>query len=289
MRKIGIETSAYFQLSGAWEGFEKMKRHGFACADYQNLVNTENALFSASEGEFERTLTEHRKAAEQAGVEIYQVHGPWRYPPRDAAENERAERFEKMKKTLWGTSLLHSRHFVIHPVMPFGPDEEPDSALFYKINHDFFSALLDEALKYDVVICLENMPFSAHSIARPAEILQFIRSFDDSHMAMCLDTGHSAVLGVPPAEALREGADLIKTLHVHDNDGRSDFHRAPYDGVIDWAAFSEALSLLPAEVPLSLETQAPAKMPSELHDYFQIGLAKIGETLCGRKSNSAAV
>lgn len=280
MRKIGAESAGYFGLDGAWEGFLKMKSHGFDCADYHNLWNTENGLFTLDEGEFERRMTEHRRAAENAGIEIYQVHGPWRYPPRDATPEERAERLEKMQKAIWGTALLGSRRFVIHPVMPFGPAAEPDSAAFHRINYEFFAKLLETAREADVVICLENMPFSAHSIARPHEILQFVREFDDEHMGICLDTGHSAVLGVSPADALREAGNLIKALHVHDNDGRGDQHRLPYYGVIDWADFSNALRGLDESVPLSMETRAPDKMPPELREHFQIGLAKLARSLC---------
>lgn len=286
MRKIGIEASAYYspttlELSEIVAGFRAMKEHGYDAVDYQNFVDTEAPLFTLGEQEFEKTLADHRAAAKEAGIEIYQVHGPWRYPPQDATEEERAERFEKMAKSIRGTHLLGCRHFVIHPIMPFGPDTEPDSAAFQSLNHDFFEKLLKVAKSEDVVICLENMPFAAHSIARPHEISAFVRSFNDPHMRMCLDTGHSLILGTQPVEAVREAGDLIEALHVHDNDGRGDQHRMPYYGVCDWKAFSEAVrEYLPETVVMSMETMTPWKMPAELRDYFGRGLAKMARALC---------
>ena len=159
---------------------------------------------------YKRQLKEIYKDAEAEGIEIYQTHGPWRYPPRDATPEDRAERMEKMKKSIWGTSLLHSKYMVIHPIMPFGPNAEPDSKAFREMNYRFYSELLVTAKQYGVTLCLENMPFPAHSIARPKEILDFVKELNSEYMAVCLDTGHSNVLGISPADALRELGNSIK-------------------------------------------------------------------------------
>ena len=82
MRKTGTESAAYFGLGGEKDGFKKMKSHGFDCVDYQGFVNTETELFTASDSAFESRLKEIYKGAEAEGIEIYQTHGPWRYPPR---------------------------------------------------------------------------------------------------------------------------------------------------------------------------------------------------------------
>ena len=73
MRKISIETDAYFPSNTldselVCAGFKAMKAHGYDAADYQHLVVTTNPLFSLSDSEFERVLTDHRKAAEEAQV-----------------------------------------------------------------------------------------------------------------------------------------------------------------------------------------------------------------------------
>lgn len=186
-----------------------------------------------------------------------------------------------MTKSLYGAHLLGSRRMVIHPVMPFGTGTEPDSAAFHDINFEFYSKLLEEAKKYDVIICLENMPFTAHSIATPSSVFRFVKEFNDDHMRGCLDTGHALVFGIQPADAVKEAKDFIETLHVHDNDGRGDQHRMPYYGVCDWKAFAEAVkTFLPESVPMSMETKAPPKMPEELREYFGTGVAKLARSLC---------
>lgn len=286
MRKTSVEASAYYSpetldIEEITAGFRTMKEHGFDAADYQHFVNTETPIFKLSEDAFERTLAEHAEAAEKAGIEIYQTHGPWRYPPKDATEENRTERFEKMARSIRGTHLLHARRFVIHPIMPFGPDAEPDSAEFHRLNFEFFSKLLEVAHREDVVICLENMPFDKHSIARPHEILRFVKEFDDPYMRVCLDTGHSLILGTEPADAVREAGAYIEALHVHDNDGAHDQHRLPYYGVCNWSAFAEAVrECIPESVPMSMETKASHKFPPELYDHFARGVAKIARSFC---------
>ncbi len=279
MRKTGTESAAYFGLGGEKDGFKKMKSHGFDCVDYQGFVNTETELFTASDSAFESRLKEIYKGAEAEGIEIYQTHGPWRYPPRDATPEDRAERMEKMKKSIWGTSLLHSKYMVIHPIMPFGPNAEPDSKAFREMNYIFYSELLVTAKQYGVTLCLENMPFPAHSIARPKEILDFVKELNSEYMAVCLDTGHSNMLGISPADALRELGNSIKTLHVHDNDGRGDQHAAPFYGSIDWEDFRSVLKNIDESVVLSIEAKASGNLPAEIYDAYQLAMSKTANYL----------
>ena len=255
MRKTGIPTSAYFGAGDAFDGFIKMKSHGFDCADYQNLVNTENELFSLTDAQFEERLVSHKAAAENAGVIINQTHGPWR-SPKDATEQDRAERFEKMTKALWATSVLGCKYMAIHPIMPYGCGANPEPERFMELNIQFFEKLIGEAKKYGVVICFENMPFPFLTLSSTSQIGEFVKSMNSENFKMCLDTGHCAVMKESPADAIRNYGDIIKIMHVHDNNGTNDLHKFPFDGVIDWEDFGKALSFMDKNVVLSLETSA---------------------------------
>lgn len=98
-------------------------------------------------------------------------------------------------------------------------------------------------------------------------------------MAVCLDTGHSNVLGISPADALRELGNSIKTLHVHDNDGRGDQHAAPFYGSIDWEDFRSVLKNIDESVVLSIEAKASGKLPDELYDAYQLAMSKTANYL----------
>ena len=84
-------------ISMGEEKYKKLREIGFDAVDF-DMANTENDLY----GEFgKEIILREKKMAEDAGIDIYQVHGPWRFPPRDSTEKDRAERMEKMKKSLY--------------------------------------------------------------------------------------------------------------------------------------------------------------------------------------------
>ena len=156
--KTGIESAAYRDPTDLPGSYRRMRRHGYDCVDYQEFVDTETPLFQADEPEFQRLLREEAAIIRDAGLEISQTHGPWRYPPRDGGVAERAERFEKMARSLRGTRLLGCGVMVIHPIMPFGTGDEGSRDEFFAINFDFYRRLTRVAEDEGVVIGLENMP-----------------------------------------------------------------------------------------------------------------------------------
>ncbi len=278
--KTGIESSAYRDEADLAGSYRRMRRHGYDCVDYQLFVNTETPLFRLDDALFTRKLREEAAIIRDAGLEISQTHGPWRYPPHDGTEEERAERFEKMVRSLRGTRALGCPYMVIHPIMPFGTGGEGSRERFFDINFDFYRRLARVAGDEGVVICLENMPMPDLPLARPAEILAFVKAIDSPALRVCLDTGHCTMCGVEPAQAVRElEREYLRTLHVHDNDGRRDLHWTPYRGVIDWAAFSQALRDIGFDGALSLETHVESALPLDIREHYEIGLGLIARKL----------
>lgn len=279
--KTGIVMGAYFGTEESLDGLARMKRHGYDCMDY-NCLADDLELYGYSNEKFETTLINTREKINSAGIEVSQTHGPWRWPPRDFEESDRKERFEKMSKAITATEILGARNFVIHPIMPFGWDRNPDPERFWDMNCDFLSRLAEVGKACNVTICLENMPMTKLSVSSPYETLRMVKQINSPHMKMCLDTGHSIVLGVQPADAVRYiGKEYLACLHVHDNDGNSDLHDIPFAGVINWQDFSSALNEIGYGGVLSLETDIDhtVRLPNGLKEYFEIGLAKTAKEL----------
>ena len=67
--------------------YKKFKEFGFDCIDF-GLDNTDSAFYSLPEAESDALLLKHKALAEEAGIEINQVHGPWRYPPEDSTPED---------------------------------------------------------------------------------------------------------------------------------------------------------------------------------------------------------
>ena len=264
--KIGITESSY-RVYPKEIRYQKMKEHGFTCADY-GMSNTEVAPYTLDDAEFDAYLTEERRLAEDAGIVISQVHGPWRWPPQDATEEDRAERMEKMKRSIRGTAVLGCKNWIVHPIMPYGINElgTDDAQKTWDLNVVFMRELLACAKEHDIIVCFENMPMPNFSLGSVEAIMRFVNEMNDDHFRVCLDTGHVNVFpGQTLYDAVHMIGDKLQTLHVHDNSGKSDEHRLPWLGTADWEGFGRALREIGFDGVFSYETGPAIALPVDLY------------------------
>ncbi len=252
---IGWSPENIKDIDNAERSLTEIRSLGYDCVDLQSFCNTGDVFFNGSIADMEKLLLRIRSAADNAGITISQTHGPWRWPPRDGTKEERDERFEKMTRSLEGTAMAGCTDMVIHPIMPFGDNSNPDPDRFMEMNLEFFTRLTAKARSFGVTIDFENMPMPVLTLATPHQILEFAKKIDSPFFRVCLDTGHCTMNHVDPADAVREiGKQYLRVLHVHDNNGVSDLHWLPETGVIDWKAFSRALQEIGYDGVFSLET-----------------------------------
>ena len=265
--KIGIPFNPYGTAHARYgeQRFLKLAQQGFSAVDY-GMTNTETELYTMSLSDLEQKMLAEKAAAAEAGIEISQVHGPWRYPPPDSTEELRQERMEKMKKSIWATRILGCKYWVVHPIMPYGTSDldTGDAQKTWDLNIEFMSELLAYAKSQDVTICLENMPMRRFSIATPSAILKFVKTMNDEHFKICLDTGHVAVFpDLSAGDAVRELGKEIKIFHIHDNPGNSDAHMWPTKGITNWEDFVKALKEIDFQGVFSLEIKLPPMQEDE--------------------------
>ncbi len=271
MLRIGIGRNFYTAPYGLEAGVARMRSHGYTAMDYPEFVQTETELFQMNHSEFEKYLRKQSEIYQREGVEVFQSHGPWRYPPRDMTAEDREERFEKMSKAIEGTAILGCRNIVIHPLMPLTVDDEGHEKETYEINREFMRRLCRVAREYDVVINFENMPMRHLSLASTERILAFVKEMNDEYFKVCLDTGHSATLGDSPAKDVKMlGKKYLYSLHIHDNDGRHDYHWQPFAGVIDWEDFCKSLKEISFDGVINMEVARQRNLPKELREMEEL-------------------
>lgn len=268
--KIGIQTNSFDKGYGRWgeDTYKKLREHGYSCSDF-NMCDTTSIIYTAPRKEAEKLMLHEKEKALQAGIEISQVHGPWRWPPEDVTEENRAERMDKMKESIRLTALLGCENWVVHPVMPYGVNEifSDNAKRTWDINHAFMDKLLKTAKEYNITICLENMPMPEFSMATPENILKFVKEVNDEHFKICFDTGHVSVFDDLNIEKEVERLSKeIKVLHVHDNKFGMDLHMMPTMGIIDWTAFANALKNISFDGCFSLETMPPTKLSNDIFE-----------------------
>lgn len=267
--KIGIRANTLDKNGyGRWgkDTYNKLKEHGYSCSDF-NMMDTNSIIYSSNESD--SILLAEKELASDAGITIYQVHGPWDWPPNDTTAEKLKEKMDKMKTSIRATSVLGCKNWVIHPLVPVGiEDIDIDKANeTRKININFMKELLKTAKEYGVTICLENMPMHKFSLSKPHAIHDIVSEINDDNFKMCLDTGHISVF-----EELRVGDEVrrvgkdIKVLHVHDNKYGKDLHLMPYFGIIDWNDFARALKEIKFDGSFSLETIPPGALPDKIFE-----------------------
>lgn len=284
--RIGIRAQSYDQKSYSkfWgdKMYEKLKAHGYSCSDF-GMSDTTTAIYTLPQAESDAFLLRERKMAEDAGITIWQTHGPWQWPPHDNTPEGRQERMEKMKKAIRATNVLGSKYCVIHPIMPFGINELhlPESKATFELNIEYYGELLQTAKEYDVTICYENMPMPNFSLATPADILRVVHTLNDEHFQVCLDLGHVTVYksALNMGEEIHRLGSHIRVLHVHDGKGATDQHLLPQMGITDWGAVAQALKDIHFDGVFSLEADLPDRMPEPLFEDMCKLVARISKDI----------
>lgn len=274
--KIGICLWEYKRRYPLKEAARLMKEDGYGAIDYSELCNVERPLYTEDESKAKAFLEEEARILGAEGIAVSQVHGPWRYPPKDDTPEGRAEWLDFMKRCVRMTTYLGAPYMVVHPLMPFGADSPENPAEVWKINTEHYAALCDYAKSFGITICLENMPFVHFPMSRVSEIIDFVDSLGKDNFKVCLDTGHAHICGTELGEAVRMLGSRLATFHIHDNNGTNDQHLMPGLGNADFSGMSKALSEIGFAGVLSSEAHVGNDLPN---DAFRIGAKKMAESL----------
>lgn len=273
--KISIQTGCACDVLGVDAGMKAIRDAGFDAIDFGGLCDhyswedaqTEKrcAFFDDEEG-LNAMMKAYEDAAEKYGVAFGQFHAPFpSFYPRKPKATAIAQ--EMVMKSIELCGRVGCPYIIVHPCFdgsarfPSMTKEEE-----YKLNIEFYSSMIPLLKKYDVVCCLENMwgqDWKTKKIyfASCSDMSEACRYIDDlneiageKRFGFCLDIGHLLLLGLDPCYAMAKLGDRLVTLHVHDNDGMSDAHTAPYLGVCNWERFIKGIREVGYKGTLNFET-----------------------------------
>lgn len=131
---------------------------------------------------------------------------------------------------------------------------------FLEKNNKMYRWFCDEAAPRGVTVTLETA--TCQFSRTPAQIIEIIKEIGRPNLGICLDSGHTHIMGVDVAEAVRQcGSHLVET-HFHDNFGDLDLHRPIGIGTIHWPEVILALREIGFPGPVTFETNgAPHSLP----------------------------
>lgn len=191
------------------------------------------------------------------GLSIHSAHGCW------GGQSIRAERvdlgqpdpheqragIDDLKRCIDWLGEAGGTFLVVHPG---GLSDPAQFAMRREALARALIELADHTRESGVIVCVENMPPGVHPGSRMADLAELLAELDRTELALALDTGHANMTATAAEETLAAGA-LLRTTHVHDNNGQQDNHLPPGLGTVDWDAWVRALDAIGYTGPVMLE------------------------------------
>jgi len=178
-----------------------------------------------------------KKWLEDYGLQLLDLHGSAGREKNWASEQEyqRLAGVELVKNRIEMTAYLSSDVTIMH--VPGDPDSAP------------IRKSLDElepfASERNVRIAIENGNFEA--------VRKLLSEYDPDYAGLCYDCGHGNMIpdGLDHLEAIK---DRLISVHLHDNDGKSDQHKLLFSGTVDWERLARIMARSAYTKCVSMET-----------------------------------
>ena len=304
MLRIGVQTQNAIDDGNPREGFARLRRAGFDCADFSlhgYLRNKEiygqelNSFFNRTISGLEAFFAPHKEAAKRAGITFHQMHMPYPiYVPKGSQKLNAYLWNEVAPKSMELCAFMGCKYIVIHgfKLARFLGSEEEE----WKHTEAFLEYLAPMAKEKGITVCIENLydGIADHLIEGPCcdvrkcaeRIDRMNEKYGAEVLGFCFDTGHANVIGLDFERFITALGRRLKVLHIHDNDGVRDLHQIPFTftrtrentSSTDWEGFIRGLRKIHFDGVLNFET-GPAlnAFPETLHEDVLGFIAKIGQ------------
>jgi len=175
------------------------------------------------------------RRAREYDVEIPNWHLIQESPFSESRQAGRAA-IERMKNSMERGVRVGAKNHVVHWYHRFR--DRGCDALWREIVDEW----ADHARRLGVRLLMETVPDkpSNERYVPAAEIMEFVESYPPEVLSICVDVNHSN-LKEELSDVVRVVGKRLVSIHVSDNDGRSERHWLPGQGVIDFPALFESL------------------------------------------------
>ncbi len=236
--RLSVETYVMRERFGDEATIRMIKDAGFDAFDY--------SLFWASaqrnmlgEDYRERAIA-LRKVADAIGIVCNQAHAPFAFAYADTIDLSN-QNYLELVRSIEVAAILGAENIIVHCLHPM---KLPEGVDFYDYNTRFYRSLLPYCEKFGIHICVENLFQKGNEpvLCDPEKLQKFVKDLDSEWFRICIDVGHLSITGFDPAQVIQMmDPDLLKALHVHDNNYQDDAHWLPYCGRIKWDEITKAL------------------------------------------------
>lgn len=245
--KLSTTTDGLMSVFGDEKALMLLAQIGFDAVDFSFFAYGDDSPLLMSEKDCAAYMKNLRAVMDESGIAAGQTHAPMPTYAYGADDND--ARLSQMIAAIYASEILGAPYCVIHP--PILPYRKYDEA--YEENRllclEIYGKLLPHLRRTGVKLAVENM-FNYDSvkgkicptICSTAEEMAYYADTLGDCFVNCLDIGHTHLTEQSAEYMIKHlGHERLKCLHVHDNDGVSDRHTAPYMGNINWASVCGAL------------------------------------------------
>ncbi len=311
MRNISISSELHYPKNADLDSiFSMYRRAGLDGLDFSFCYFDEKHGYGADfwtrdDAVIRGEMTRFKEALDRHGLTVEQTHAPFPTVKLDVgAENYNAYTEIALHKSIEYTAFLGAKYAVIHPV------HKPNTVLYeeeLKINLEFYPKFIEDAKRFGITICLENMWGRRNGVgscifdsacADPHEACDLIDRLNEMAgekiFAFCFDVGHANLCGKHMQNTIRLLGDRIAALHIHDTNKIEDLHTLPYSQcapggpITDWEGMLMGLFDIGYKGAINFEVEAAFKFfPSATHEALCGMLAAIGHYFAERIENKA--
>lgn len=250
--KLSIETYVMRERFDDKTSIEMIKKAGFDCYDYSFYwTRKENDMLG---DDYLERAGKLREKSDTLGIACNQAHAPFEITVNDAFDLSNTA-YLRIVRSMEFASVLGAKNIIVHAIK----NDLPQGVDFYELNREFYLSLEPYCEKFNICISVENLfhwdKKALPVLSDPQEHRDFVKSLNTSvhlpedsypHADMyniCIDVGHSAITGYKPEDVISAlDNNVLKALHIHDNDFFSDKHLLPYTDSLNWKEIMTALS-----------------------------------------------
>lgn len=263
-----IKGPFFSDLPWTERSFRRLRGSGFSVFDWSSCdyarVFTSPEETPLVRDEWQDFAVALREMAMRVGVCFHQAHGLI-YNPFDGSEQSAF--LSQIEPRVFHVCKELGIHYVVkHPPVPPNIRNENDRAEGMRRSADYLRRLADIAAASDVYIAIENS-YSLNGrwamFNNPPALLELIDIIQRENVCVCLDVGHANIMGENLLETCKHYGSFLKCLHIQDNDGKSDQHRLPLHGTINWDNLFAGLNAIGYDGDFTLEAH-PVLKASEM-------------------------
>jgi sugar phosphate isomerase/epimerase len=188
---------------------------GYNCLELRNFIGTEGEIQLAR-------LAGVRERLAETGWQTT-VHAPVDRNLASPDQVERQRAYGEAAKALQVASELGSRVVVVHGGL------HPDWEEGLRLAGEQLARLAEQAQALGVTLALENAEVGEERLFRYPEAFARVAALP---LQFVLDIGHAFTVGLTLADFLPVMTGRLAEVHLHDNDGRGDWHWPLGEGTV---------------------------------------------------------